>query len=121
MHPSQPHEPAAASDEANFGVLPGESGGAPFEAPISAADRDAHEADVARIEQYDVDGDGDVSAIEAVRGELGLLDAALEARGDGDGIVGGIARQLHRIVDRLDNDRTTPGTASDTSSTADAQ
>jgi hypothetical protein len=56
------------------------------------------------IAAYDLDGDGEVSAVEDVRGKLGLADARLEQIAEEGGAKGKIADAVHHIVDKFDND-----------------
>ena len=56
------------------------------------------------IAAYDLDGDGEVSAIEDARAVLGLADARLEQIADEGGAKGKIAEAAHHIVDKFDND-----------------
>ena len=56
------------------------------------------------LETYDLDGDGKISAIEAERARLGLVDARLEEIAEEGGVKGAIAEAAHKVVDRLDND-----------------
>ena len=53
---------------------------------------------------YDLDGDGEVSAVEDVRAVLGLDDARLEQIAAEGGAKGKIADAAHHLVDKLDND-----------------
>lgn len=57
-----------------------------------------------QLAAYDLDGDGEVSAVEGIRAELGVLDARLEEVADEGGLKGKIAEAAHHVVDRLDND-----------------
>ncbi len=56
------------------------------------------------VAAYDLDGDGEVSAVEDARAVLGLADARLEQIADEGGAKGKIAEAAHKIVDKLDND-----------------
>ena len=56
------------------------------------------------LETYDLDGDGKISAIEAERARLGLVDARLEEIAEEGGVKGAIAEAAHKVVDKLDND-----------------
>ena len=56
------------------------------------------------LETYDLDGDGKISAIEAERARLGLVDARLEEIAAEGGVKGAIAEAAHKVVDKLDND-----------------
>jgi hypothetical protein len=56
------------------------------------------------LETYDLDGDGKISAIEAERARLGLVDARLEEIADEGGVKGALAEAAHKVVDKLDND-----------------
>jgi len=61
--------------------------------------------DELRLETYDLDHDGKVSALENVRAELGVLDARLEEIADEDhGVKGKLADAAHHVIDKLDND-----------------
>ncbi len=57
-----------------------------------------------RLAAYDLDGDGEVGAIEEVRANLGIIDARLEEVAEEGGVKGKIADAAHHLVDRLDND-----------------
>ena len=57
-----------------------------------------------RFAAYDLDGDGEISAIEDARAQLGVVDARLEQAAEEGGIKGKIADAAHQIVDKLDND-----------------
>lgn len=67
-----------------------------------AADKAADEESF--VAAYDLDGDGDVSAVEDARAVLGLADARLEQIADEGGAKGKLAEAAHKIVDKLDND-----------------
>ena len=56
------------------------------------------------LETYDLDGDGKISAIEAERARLGLVDARLEEIAEEGGVKGALAEAAHKVVDKLDND-----------------
>ena len=56
------------------------------------------------VAAYDLDGDGDVSAVEDARAVLGLADARLEQIAGEGGAMSKIAGAAHRFVDKLDND-----------------
>ena len=56
------------------------------------------------LETYDLDGDGKISAIEAERARLGLVDARLEEIAEDGGVKGAIAEAAHKVLDKLDND-----------------
>ncbi len=56
------------------------------------------------VAAYDLDGDGEVSAVEDARAVLGLADARLEQIADEGGAKGKLAEAAHKIVDKLDND-----------------
>ena len=56
------------------------------------------------LETYDLDGDGKISAIEAERARLGLVDARLEEIAQDGGVKGAIAEAAHKVLDKLDND-----------------
>ena len=56
------------------------------------------------LETYDLDGDGKISAIEAERARLGLVDARLEEIAEEGGVKGAIAEAAHKVLDKLDND-----------------
>ncbi len=60
--------------------------------------------DFVLLEAYDLDGDGEVSPIEEVRGDLGIVDARLEQIAEEGGVKGAIADAVHKVVDKLDND-----------------
>ncbi len=66
--------------------------------PDPAADEESF------VAAYDLDGDGEVSAIEDVRAVLGLADARLEQIAGEGGAKGKIADAAHHLVDKLDND-----------------
>ena len=57
-----------------------------------------------RLAAYDLDGDGEISAIEDARAQLGVVDARLEQVAEEGGVKGKIADAAHQIVDKLDND-----------------
>ena len=56
------------------------------------------------LETYDLDGDGKISAIEAERARLGLVDARLEEIAEEGGVKGAVAEAAHKVLDKLDND-----------------
>ena len=56
------------------------------------------------LETYDLDGDGKISASEAERARLGLVDARLEEIAEEGGVKGAIAEAAHKVLDKLDND-----------------
>lgn len=56
------------------------------------------------LETYDLDGDGQISAIEAERARLGLVDARLEEIAEDGGVKGALAEAAHKVLDKLDND-----------------
>jgi hypothetical protein len=56
------------------------------------------------VAAYDLDGDGEVSAVEDAKAVLGLADARLEQIADEGGAKGKIAGAAHKLVDKLDND-----------------
>jgi len=56
------------------------------------------------VAAYDLDGDGEVSAVEDARAVLGLADARLEQIADEGGAKGKLAEAAHKLVDKLDND-----------------
>jgi hypothetical protein len=56
------------------------------------------------VAAYDLDGDGEVSAVEDARAVLGLADARLEQIAEEGGAKGKLAEAAHKIVDKLDND-----------------
>jgi hypothetical protein len=56
------------------------------------------------LETYDLDGDGKISAIEAERARLGLVDARLEEIAEEGGVKGALADAAHKVLDKLDND-----------------
>lgn len=62
------------------------------------------EPDDGALEAYDLDGDGEISALEGLRAELGIVDARLEETAEAGGVKGRIAEVAHRIVDPFDND-----------------
>ena len=70
--------------------------------PDPSADKSADEESF--IAAYDLDGDGEVSAVEDVRAVLGLADARLEQIAGEGGAKGKIADAAHHLVDKLDND-----------------
>ena len=53
---------------------------------------------------YDLDGDGEVSTVEAERARLGVVDAKLEEIAAEGGIKGHLADAAHKVIDKLDND-----------------
>ena len=53
---------------------------------------------------YDLDGDGEVSTVEAERARLGVVDAKLEEIAEEGGIKGHLADAAHKVIDKLDND-----------------
>jgi hypothetical protein len=61
-------------------------------------------ADAAAIEAYDLDGDGEISAVEGLRAQIGIVDAELEEKAAEGGITGAIAEVAHKVLDHLDND-----------------
>ena len=67
-------------------------------------DDESAEDKASRLEAYDLDGDGQVGAIEDIRARLGVVDAQLEEVAEEGGLKGKIADAAHHIVDRLDND-----------------
>ena len=71
--------------------------GAPEPDDVTAADDDETAA-------YDLDGDGDISTVEAERARLGVVDAKLEEIADEGGIKGHLADAAHKVIDKLDND-----------------
>ena len=70
--------------------------------PDSSTDEQANEESY--VAAFDLDGDGEVSAVEDARATLGLADARLEQIAEEGGAKGKIARAAHKIVDKLDND-----------------
>ena len=56
------------------------------------------------VAAFDLDGDGEVSAVEDARATLGLADARLEQIAEQGGTKGKIAGAAHKLVDKLDND-----------------
>lgn len=64
----------------------------------------AADDEAARLDAYDLDGDGKVSSIEDARARLGIVDAQLEQAADEGGVKGAVADAIHRVVDKLDND-----------------
>ncbi|MDP2290569.1 MAG: hypothetical protein Q8M22_05230 [Actinomycetota bacterium] len=70
----------------------------PTEAPEPEA------TDETELDAYDLDGDGEISVLEAERARLGLVDARLEEIAEHGGITGAIADVVHKVVDKLDND-----------------
>ncbi len=56
------------------------------------------------LETYDLDGDGKISAVEAERARLGLVDARLEEIAEEGGVKGAVAEAAHKVLDKLDND-----------------
>lgn len=73
-----------------------------FPQPVGSADPDS--ATDAQLEAYDLDGDGHISLIENERARLGIVDAKLERMAAKGGLAGVVARVVHRVVDRFDND-----------------
>lgn len=73
----------------------------PTEAPEPETTDTAADTD---LETYDLDGDGEISVLEAERARLGLVDARLEEIAEHGGITGAIADVVHKVVDKLDND-----------------
>ena len=72
---------------------------------ISAEPTDDDETqDELDLETYDLDGDGKISALEAQRARLGLVDARLEEIAEEGGVKGAVAEAAHKVVDKLDND-----------------
>ena len=72
---------------------------------ISTEPTDDNESrDELDLETYDLDGDGKISAVEAERARLGLVDARLEEIAEEGGVKGAIAEAAHKVVDKLDND-----------------
>ena len=70
--------------------------------PQPDPDRSADEESF--VAAYDLDGDGEVSAVEDARAILGLADARLEQIADEGGVKGKLADAAHKVVDKLDND-----------------
>jgi hypothetical protein len=60
--------------------------------------------DELELEVYDLDHDGKISAVEAERARLGLVDARLEEIADEGGVKGKLADAAHHLLDKLDND-----------------
>ncbi len=85
-------------DVTTLPTMPGEDQTAPDPDNERAADEESF------IAAYDLDGDGEVSAVEDVRGKLGLADARLEQIAEEGGAKGKIADAVHHIVDKFDND-----------------
>jgi hypothetical protein len=71
--------------------------------PTEPTDEDETQ-DELDLETYDLDGDGKISAIEAERARLGLVDARLEEIAEEGGVKGAVAEAAHKVVDKLDND-----------------
>lgn len=82
----------ATEDEPDAGVVD----------ELADAETPAEESD--RLEAYDLNDDGHVSAVESARAELGLVDARLEEIAHEPGLKGRVANAVHHIVDKLDND-----------------
>jgi hypothetical protein len=61
-------------------------------------------ADAAALDAYDLDGDGEISAVEGLRAQIGIVDAELEEKAAEGGITGAIAEVAHKVLDQLDND-----------------
>ncbi len=76
----------------------------PGEDQTSTRPHDERADEESFIAAYDLDGDGEVSAVEDVRGKLGLADARLEQIAEEGGAKGKIADAVHHIVDKFDND-----------------
>jgi hypothetical protein len=76
----------------------------PDETEASTGPADELTAEELELETFDLDGDGQISVIEAERARLGLVDARLEQLAAEGGLTGSIADVAHRIIDRLDND-----------------
>jgi hypothetical protein len=79
------------------------------EQPADAADETSAEEQAAADEQvtvdaFDLDGDGKVSLTEDWRAEIGIVDARAEELADKPGVKGKVARAVHRLLDRFDND-----------------
>ena len=65
---------------------------------------DEAEANADRLDAYDLDHDGKVSAIEGIRAEIGVTDARLEQLAEEPGLKGRLADAAHHVLDKLDND-----------------
>ncbi|NNE13306.1 MAG: hypothetical protein HKN41_13785 [Ilumatobacter sp.] len=73
-----------------------------FTQPVGPADPES--ATDAQLEAYDLDGDGHISLVENERARLGLVDAKLERMAAKGGVAGVVAKIVHQVVDRFDND-----------------
>ena len=76
----------------------------PADRAASDTDSDDLDAESSYTAAYDIDGDGDVSAVEDARAALGIADAKLQQLAEEGGITGKIADAAHHVVDKLDND-----------------
>jgi hypothetical protein len=56
------------------------------------------------VDAFDLDGDGKVSLTEDWRAEIGIVDARAEELAEKPGVKGKVARAVHRLLDRFDND-----------------
>ena len=65
---------------------------------------DADEPDEVALEAFDLDHDGNISVTENARAELGILDAQAEKAAEEPGVKGKVAKAVHRVLDKLDND-----------------
>jgi hypothetical protein len=85
------------------------------EQPADAAEQTTAEETTAEEEQaaadeqvtvdaFDLDGDGKVSLTEDWRAEIGIVDARAEELADKPGVKGKVARAVHRLLDKFDND-----------------
>lgn len=71
--------------------------------PDPADDEEMSDIEV-HLAANDLDGDGEVSAVEDARATLGVVDAKLEELEEAGGVKGRIAGAARRITDKLDND-----------------
>ena len=88
----------------NFGDSVGHTFYMTDENEISTEPTDDETPDELDLETYDLDGDGKISAIEAERARLGLVDARLEEIAEEGGVKGALAEAAHKVIDKLDND-----------------
>ena len=58
----------------------------------------------AHLAAYDLNEDGVVSIVEDIRGDLGLFDAYAEVAARKPGLKGKVAKIIHAVLNRLDND-----------------
>jgi hypothetical protein len=59
---------------------------------------------IERVEKFDANDDGRVSALETIRAELSRLDDRLEAQAEAGGLLGKLAGGAHLIIDAIDLD-----------------